>query len=89
MTTEITVVGSPRAPETEALWQAVAQAYLPHRVLVATEPGEASPLAPACERAALDGRATAYVCRNLTCFAPVMDADALRALLREANTEVR
>jgi uncharacterized protein YyaL (SSP411 family) len=32
----------------------------------------------------LDGRATAYVCRNFACRLPVSDADALRAQLVEA-----
>jgi uncharacterized protein YyaL (SSP411 family) len=30
-----------------------------------------------------DGAATAYVCRGLSCSAPVTSAEALRALLRE------
>jgi uncharacterized protein YyaL (SSP411 family) len=79
--TEVVVVGSPSAPEVQELWAAVAAVHLPHRVLVNALPGDPSPLAPARDRPALEGRATAYVCRNFTCSAPVTDAAALRALL--------
>src|SRR5919197_1484158 len=79
---EVVVVGRRGAPDTDLLWDEVARAYLPHRVLVASEPGEADPLAPARERPAVDGRATAYVCRNFTCSAPVTRADELARLLQ-------
>ena len=79
---EVVVVGRPGTPEAERLWAEVASAYLPHRVLVAAEPGEADPLSPARDRPPVDGRATAYVCRNFTCSAPVTDPGDLRSLLR-------
>jgi len=44
---EVVVVGRRGAADTDVLWGEVARAYLPHRVLVATEPGEADPPAPA------------------------------------------
>ncbi len=79
--TEVVIVGRCDAPDTNALWQVVASTLVPHRVLVGVEPGDPDPLAPACNRPAVDGRATAYVCRNSTCSAPVTDPTALRALL--------
>jgi hypothetical protein len=79
--TEVVVVGRRAMPEVEQLWAAVGSVYLPHRVLVAAEPGEPDPLAPARGRLPIDGRATAYVCRNFACSPPVTDAGALRALL--------
>src|SRR5262245_28462109 len=78
---EVVVVGRRGTPEADALWAEVAAAYLPHRVLVAAEPGEPDPLAPARDRPAGDGKATAYVCRNFSCSAPVTDPLALRPLL--------
>src|SRR5262249_6029445 len=66
---EVVVVGRRGTPEADALWAEVAAAYLPHRVLVAAEPAEADPLAPARDRPAVDGKATAYVCRNFVCSA--------------------
>ncbi len=83
---EVVVVASRGAPDAERLWSEVAAAYLPHRVLVGAEPGEADPLAPARGRPPVDGRATAYVCRNFTCSPPVTDAAGLRPLLEPVPT---
>ena len=83
--TEVVVVGASGAPDTEALWSAIAPVYLPHRVLVASDPEAAETLSPARDRPAVDGHATAYVCRNFTCSPPVTDPAALRALLEAAN----
>ena len=80
---EVVVEGG--AADASPLWAEVARTYLPHRVLVAATPGDPDPLAPARDRAPVNGRATAYVCRNFTCSAPVTDPAALRALLRPAG----
>jgi uncharacterized protein YyaL (SSP411 family) len=80
--TEVVVVG--RGDETAALWRAVATRFVPRRVLVHAIPGDADPLAPARDRAARDGKPTAYVCRGFTCSAPVTEPAALGALLDEA-----
>jgi uncharacterized protein YyaL (SSP411 family) len=74
---EVVVVGG----GADALWAEVAAAYLPHRVLVAARTQDAEPLAPARDRPAVDGRPTAYVCRNFACSPPATDAAMLRALL--------
>ncbi len=79
---EVVVVASRGAPDAEELWAEVAAAYLPHHVLVAVEPDDPEPVAPARDRPAVDGQATAYVCRNFTCSAPVTDPALLRDLLR-------
>ena len=50
-------------------------------IFKAAEPGEPDPPAPARDRSPVDGRATAYVCRNFSCSAPVTDPLALRSLL--------
>ena len=82
---EVVVAGVPGAPDTEALWAAVASVYLPHHVLVSSMPGAAETLPPARGRPQVDGRATAYVCRNFVCSAPVTDPSALRPLLEAAH----
>jgi len=79
---EVVVVGRRGAADTDVLWGQVARAYLPHRVLVATQPGEPDLPLPARERPAVGGQATAYVCRNFTCSAPVTRADELARLLQ-------
>jgi hypothetical protein len=75
--TEVVVVGE----RTEGFWEVVAGTYLPHRILVSARPDDPAPLSPARDRPAVDGRPTAYVCRQFTCSAPVTDPAALRRLL--------
>jgi hypothetical protein len=57
--------------------------YLPNRVVAGTVAGDAAaasvPLLAG--RDAIDGKATAYVCRNYTCDLPVTDRDGLRRQL--------
>jgi len=79
--TEVVVVGAREAPDTAALWATVASAYLPHRTLVRVGVGDKDVLAPARERPAVDGRATAYVCRHFTCSSPITDPADLERLL--------
>jgi uncharacterized protein YyaL (SSP411 family) len=83
--TEVVVIGRRGTPEVEALWATVSGAFLPHHVLVTAEPGDPDPLPPARGRPAVDGRPTAYVCRNFTCSAPVTEAAELRRLLTESR----
>jgi uncharacterized protein YyaL (SSP411 family) len=77
--TEVVVVGE--ESETAALWQAVAERYVPNHVLVAARSDDGAPLAPARDRPSVGGRPTAYVCRGFTCSPPVTDAGALAAAL--------
>jgi uncharacterized protein YyaL (SSP411 family) len=63
------------------LARAVADVYLPNRVLVRAEtaPSLVRPLVDG--KTTLDGRPTAYVCRNFTCEQPVTDPAELRESL--------
>ena len=82
---EITIVGSPDAPETAALVGCVRRRFLPHLTLAAGT-GEAVRGLPLFEgRGPLDGKPAAYVCRDRVCGAPVTDADELDAALEEAR----
>ena len=81
--TEVVVVADNPA-SARPLWDAAARSYLPHRALVAATPGDPSPLAPARDRPAVDGKATAYVCRHFTCSAPVTTPEELGRLLQES-----
>jgi uncharacterized protein YyaL (SSP411 family) len=81
---EIAIVGDPAAPDTRALLKALYSAYRPHTVVALLRPGDdaAAALTPLLEgRTQLDGKATAYVCRNFACRLPVTDPEALRAQL--------
>ncbi len=80
---EIAVVGPRSSPATQQLLDAVFTRYLPNKVVVGA-PGaggsnEAIPLLQ--DRDMIDGKPTAYVCRNYACQLPVTDAQALAAQL--------
>jgi uncharacterized protein len=81
--TEVIIVGPRDAPDTQALWRATAARWIPHRTLVRVEPNAPGVPAVARGRAAVAGRATAYVCRNFTCSRPVHTPDELIRLLEQ------
>ena len=77
---EVAVVG-PRGAERDALELAARRATHAGAVVVAAVPGESSiPLL--AMRDVVDGRAAAYVCRNLVCHRPVTSVADLLAELR-------
>jgi uncharacterized protein len=81
---EIVVVGEPEAEDTRALIDCVRERFRPNKVLIraAQSDERAAELIPLLrDRAMLDGKATAFVCRDGTCKLPVDDADALRSQL--------
>jgi len=78
--TEVVVIGDP-GPDTEALWRVAASRWIRHRTLVRVRPGSSEPPAVARDRPQVDGRATAYVCRNFACSRPVHTADELAEIL--------
>jgi uncharacterized protein YyaL (SSP411 family) len=78
---EVAIVGDPALPETQALYQAVRQRYLPHTVLAAKRPEEESMLPLLAGRTLVDGKSAAYVCEHYACQLPVTDAAALVKLL--------
>jgi uncharacterized protein YyaL (SSP411 family) len=64
-----------------AAWLAeLAREHRPQRMLVAIDAGEAG-LPPALDKPAARGRVNAYVCRGVTCLAPVGTLDALRQVV--------
>ena len=80
---EVAIVGDRAAADTRGLLAEVYRSFLPNRVLVgmADEDG-ASATSPLMEgRVKLDGRATAYVCRQYVCGLPVNDPEALAGQL--------
>jgi len=78
----IIVAGEPHAADTYALVQEVLGASLPNRIFAQVGPGAQLPRHhPAFGKGLVDGKATAYLCRNATCSAPLTDAKALREAL--------
>jgi len=77
---EIVILGELQQPDTMALLTEVHDRFMPNKiVIVAAEPTGEIPLLEG--RSKLGGRATAYVCRNGTCKAPVSSRAALAAQL--------
>ncbi len=81
---EVAIIGDPAAPETQALLGIVNHAFRPNLVLASAPTGDAHaqetiPLLQ--ERPQREGKATAYVCKNFTCQAPVTEPEALAAQL--------
>ena len=76
---EIAIVGDRAAADTKDLLAEVYRAFLPNRVLVGMgDEDGASATSPLMEgRSKLDGRATAYVCRQYVCGLPVNESAAL------------
>jgi uncharacterized protein YyaL (SSP411 family) len=76
--TELVVVGDPAAPETQALCRAVYAKSLPNKIVRRLSPDAALPADhPAAGKGLVDGKPALYVCRNLSCEAPVTDPAAL------------
>ena len=89
---QVVILGERGAEETRVLRRRVAARYLPFAVRVTVEPGSAQ--ARLAQRLAfvgpmrlLDGHATAYVCTDFACQAPVSDPDALDAQLIALNDQ--
>ena len=83
---EVVVAGDRGTPDTEAMIGAVREVYAPFAVTVLRTPGEGpapvTDLIPfAAEQTARGDRATAYVCQDRACQAPVTTPDAARQAL--------
>jgi len=81
-TREVAIAGDAEAEDTRTMVRAVLDRWNPWRVLAW---GEADGVPLLDGRPAVGGHATAYVCRNFVCSAPVTDPGALRPLLEAAH----
>ncbi|MEW6073373.1 MAG: thioredoxin domain-containing protein [Planctomycetota bacterium] len=84
---EVVIAGDPAAADTRAMLSAVHRRFLPHQVLLLRPPvGDGGPLATLAPYiaplTALDGRATAYICRDFACSAPTTAVEEVERLLR-------
>jgi Highly conserved protein containing a thioredoxin domain len=85
---EIALVGDTQRADMQALLQVVNERYLPDSVLACSDPiataaaaSSAQVVALLADRPAQQGKATAYVCQNFVCQAPVTDPMALAGQL--------
>ena len=80
--TEVALLGEMGSPSFHVLERAVADTYVPSLVIAGAESPSVE-IAVLRDRSPIDGRATAYVCRNYACDAPVQSADDLIATLEK------
>jgi uncharacterized protein YyaL (SSP411 family) len=83
---ELAIVGDPASDDFRALIRAAAERYVPSLVLAGGAARTDAEIPLLADRAAAGGRATAYVCRNYSCDAPVTDAAALASQLDAASS---
>ncbi len=88
------VLVTPPGGSTEALEAVLRRTYLPNRILVRAVEGEdlarQAQLVPLlADKRALDGKATAYVCRGRTCELPTSDPVVLAAQLARVEPLTR
>ena len=83
---ELAIVGDPASEDFRALARAAAERYVPSLVLAGGAARSAPGIPLLADRPTAGGRATAYVCRNYACDAPVTDADLLGTQLDAATT---
>jgi hypothetical protein len=80
---EIAIVGDPEAADTRALLDVCTTGYRPYQIVaLGASETEVSAVPLLRDRSQIEGRATAYVCVDFTCRAPVTDPVALQALLK-------
>jgi uncharacterized protein YyaL (SSP411 family) len=80
---EVAVAGDPAEPETAALLAVASRGFRPNQVLAAAGDPAASEIPLLHDRPLVDGRPTAYVCRNFSCRLPVTEPASLASLLLE------
>ncbi|MHC5035842.1 MAG: thioredoxin domain-containing protein [Planctomycetota bacterium] len=85
-TFEVVIAGSPKAEDTRAMVKALQRGFHPRKVVLlrSEEGGELASLAPFTKlQIPVDGRATAYVCRDFQCTLPTTDIGEMLERLEE------
>ena len=85
-TTEVVIVGDSNAPDTREMLSILKKTFNPHIVTLLKDPNvtpeKLITLAPfTANHTSINGKATAYVCRNYSCESPTTDAKQLLLLL--------
>ncbi|MBV9616608.1 MAG: thioredoxin domain-containing protein, partial [Ktedonobacteraceae bacterium] len=81
---ELAILGDPRAADTRALLEVINNRYLPNSVLACSAPEDSQAIQSItllADRPQKEGKATAYVCQNFACQAPVNTGEELEQLL--------
>ena len=78
---ELAIVGDPSDPAALALAAVAAEGFRPNLTMALAADPVASEIPLLADRTLVDGRPTAYLCRNFACRMPVTDPAALREQL--------
>ncbi|MBL6990795.1 MAG: thioredoxin domain-containing protein [Bacteriovoracaceae bacterium] len=79
---QIAIVGDPLNLLTKGFLEIVHKRFYPNKVLALSQDGTKSSIALLKDKMILDGKSTAYVCRNKVCLKPVNDLLEFRLQLR-------
>ena len=91
---QIIIVGRKNSEDTKALLSIVNSFYLPNKILVVHEPATSSEsflsrhLEVLGSVKMVDDKATAYVCENYTCSAPVNELERLHKVLNPSKSQI-
>jgi uncharacterized protein YyaL (SSP411 family) len=89
---QIIVAGNKDSEDTKALLSVVNSFYLLNKILIVHEPGSESFLSRHLEVLGsvtmVEDKATAYVCENYTCLAPVNDPERLNRVLNPSKSQI-
>ena len=91
---EVVIAGHSTASDTREMAQVLRKEFAPNKVVLfrpaEEEQPEISDLAPFTRfQVSIDGKATAYVCRDYACELPVTDSEAMLRLLRDSLENTR
>ncbi|MDI6721900.1 MAG: hypothetical protein QMD85_05880 [Candidatus Aenigmarchaeota archaeon] len=85
-TSEVVIAGDAGAEDTKAMLAVLRKVFIPGKVMV-LRPGNNSEVIGLAEYTrnltSIEGKATAYVCRNYSCKLPATDAGEMLDLLKE------
>ena len=82
---ELAIVGDPADPATRALAAVASDGFHPNLVLAVAADSAGSVVPLLADRPLIDGRPTAYLCRDFACRLPVTDPATLREQLTAAG----
>ncbi|MCX5896296.1 MAG: hypothetical protein NTZ51_10760 [Proteobacteria bacterium] len=83
---EVVIAGTPQGNDTKEMITALRKAFVPNKIVLLRPADKTSPditaIAPYTKnQISLNGKATAYVCRNYACSLPTTDVNKMLELL--------